>query len=143
MRPSSALLFALLIGAAGSSFAGKRITINCNSMDANCPTVSTSNVSAIPPTQTALADGGTVFIAPLLPPAPPIPPAPPVPPTPPTPPNPPEPPKVSLQVHAACADKTSGTEITWIIDKKSRISGTCIKRLEKMMFEVDSISIRN
>lgn len=73
-------------------------------------------------------------------PPPPIPPVPPVPPVPPAPPPVPPMPEVPAKAHAACAGKSAGTTLTYVIAKNEIMTGTCESEGGKMMFILESYS---
>ena len=126
MNPIFTIITVALLSASSISYAQKSITIECKSTEAHCP-------------------------KPPAPPKPPTPPAPPEPPSelnlsisvPPVPPMPPTPPKITTppQAHAACQNKEVGFKITWIIDKSTELSGTCVQQNGKMMFDIESIKV--
>jgi hypothetical protein len=81
-----------------------------------------------------------------MPPPPPAPPAPPVPPTPPAPPAPPPPPaipEVPAAAHAACASKASGSALSWKLGEGETMSGVCVKRGGKMVFDLRSYELNS
>ena len=69
----------------------------------------------------------------------PAPPAPPVPPAPPAPPAPPPLPAISAEVHAMCAGKKIGSELTVNPKRGVTMSGTCQQDNKGMYFELDSL----
>lgn len=77
----------------------------------------------------------------FAPPPPPLPgmPAMPAPPAPPVPPEPPPPPEVPEQAHAACADKPSGTRMTWSLGEDGTMTGTCERKAGRMQFVLESL----
>lgn len=71
-------------------------------------------------------------------PLPPIPPVPPTPPVPPMPPAPPPLPEIPAAAHAACAGKSAGTSITYVISKTEQMTGICEREDGKMLFALRS-----
>jgi hypothetical protein len=72
---------------------------------------------------------------PPAPPAPPPPPALPAMPPPPAPPKPPALPAIPAQAHLACAGKSVGSALTWVIKKGETMSGICKQGKNGMRFE--------
>jgi hypothetical protein len=74
-------------------------------------------------------------------PPPPVPPVPPVPPAPPMPPAPAPMPTIPAGAHAACAGKSAGAALTYVISKGEIMTGTCEKEGGKMLFNLRSYTI--
>lgn len=80
------------------------------------------------------------------PPEPPVPPAPPMPPIPPVPPAPPPMPvlpAIPAGAHAACAGKTPGSTLTWVIKKGETMTGSCEKEGGKMVFDLHAYHVED
>ncbi len=98
----------------------------------------------------ASASHADVRIVPPTPPAPPAPPAPPQPPmpaipampadipAPPAPPAPPPLPAIPAEAHAACANKASGSQLSFTPGPGERMSGLCQRVDGRMVFELRS-----
>ncbi|MEH6435859.1 hypothetical protein V7778_12400, partial [Massilia sp. DD77] len=55
---------------------------------------------------------------------------------PPAPPSPPPPPEVPDAAHAACADKASGSRLTWSPAAGETMTGICERRAGRMQFRL-------
>lgn len=80
----------------------------------------------------------TYYGPPPVPPIPPMAPVPPMPPMPPAPPEPPPMPAVPEAAHAACADKSVGTRMTFSPSRNETMSGVCKRDDKGMFFELRS-----
>ena len=120
MKTISLLLLAMLSCASGATTTGT-YQYTCKSSSGKCP----------PPPP------------PLVAPTPPVPPAPPMPPMPPAPPAPPPlppMPSVPAAAHEACAGKSAGSALTYVIAKGETMSGTCEREGGNMLFILRSYS---
>jgi hypothetical protein len=113
MKTISLLLLAMLSCAASAAQLAGTYRYTCRSADGKCPP----------------------------PPLPPIAPIPPIPPTPPVPPPVPLLPAIPAAAHTACAGKSAGTTLTYVIRKGETITGTCEIEDGKMLFILSSYSI--
>jgi hypothetical protein len=138
MKATVVLLSALLCAAAHVSAAPARapatpanvgaavIVHDCSADIRNCPPPE----PPVPP-------------APPAPPMPPMPPAPPMPPMPPMPPAVPPMPTIPAGAHAACAGKSVGSALTWVIAAGETMTGTCERKSGKMVFALNSYHIEH
>jgi hypothetical protein len=62
---------------------------------------------------------------------------------PPAPPAPPPLPKIPAGAHAACASKAQGTEMDYKVRPGAVMHGTCVLKKGKMLFDLDSYTIKN
>jgi hypothetical protein len=121
-KTASCVVFAILCGVAGASFA--TVHVECTANHGKCPVPPVPPVPPAPPAPPPpLVDG--VAIAPPAMPALPAPPAPPPPPT---------VPDVPAAAHAACAAKAPGAMVTYTIGQGETMRGTCEREDGKMVF---------
>jgi hypothetical protein len=118
MKTISLLLLAMLSCAAGAATQTGTYQYTCKSSNGKCP-------------------------PPPVPPIPPTPPVPPVPPAPPAPPAVPPMPDIPAAAHVACAGKSAGAKLTYVIRKGETMSGTCEREDGKMLFVLHSYSIED
>jgi hypothetical protein len=121
MKTISLLLLAMLGAAADAATQPGTCQYTCKSGSGKCP----------PPP------------APPIPPVAPVPPAPPAPPVPPAPPPAPMIPAIPAAAHAACAGKSAGTSITYVIRKGETMTGTCESEGGKMLFILSSYALQD
>ena len=123
------------------SLAGEHITIRCQSSQADCPKIPPPP----PPPETPVMPPACLPKEPLSGFSPKQIPQPSVPSEeclrPPTPPAIPPVPEMPAQTHKACANKKEGTIITWQIDSNSEMTGVCVKKDGKMIFNLDHAEI--
>ena len=128
MKVLFTVLFFIVLGVSGNSYARDKLTIKCQAENVNCPPLPSPPAVPIPP-------------APPEPPATPELPMTPMTPMPPSPPNLPVVPEIIVpaQAHLACVGKTIGTEIRWEYENKSSMTGVCGERNGKPYLTINQL----